>query len=79
MKKTHGKLKDEHGHHIKHGINSGAGKCWTYRCFTSTFRDNICLILFLDIQSITKLTKIKPLEYCMFEGFIKKKGQLRYK
>jgi hypothetical protein len=23
MKKTHGKLKDEHGHHRKHGINSG--------------------------------------------------------
>jgi hypothetical protein len=51
MKKTHGKLKDEHGHHIKHGINSGAGKCWTYRCFTSTFGDNICLI-FVFIHSI---------------------------
>jgi hypothetical protein len=35
--------------------------------------------LFLDIQSITNLTKTKPLEYCMFEGVIKKKGQLRYK
>jgi hypothetical protein len=35
--------------------------------------------LFLDIKSITKLTKTKPLEYCMLEGFIKKKGQLRYK
>jgi hypothetical protein len=35
--------------------------------------------LFLYIQSNTKLTKTKPLEYCMFEGFIKKKGQLRYK
>jgi len=28
-KKNHGKLKDEHGHHRKNGINSGAGKCWT--------------------------------------------------
>ena len=28
-KKKHGKLKDEHVHHRKNGINSGAGKCWT--------------------------------------------------
>jgi hypothetical protein len=40
----------------------------------------ICVsYLFLNIQSITKLTKSKTQEYCMFKSFIKKKGQLGYK
>ena len=25
----HEKVRDEHGHNRKNGINSGAGKCWT--------------------------------------------------
>jgi hypothetical protein len=27
-KKQQGKLKDEHGHHRKNGMNAGAGICW---------------------------------------------------
>jgi hypothetical protein len=79
MKKTHRKLKDEYGHHRKHGINSGAGKVGHTGASQVLFEIIFVSYLFLDIQSITKLTKTKPLEYCMFEGFIKKKGQLRYK
>ena len=56
-KKKHGKLKEEHGHHRKTGLTQVLANVGHNGCYTSTFLDIFVSYLFLNIQSITKLTK----------------------
>jgi hypothetical protein len=48
-------------------------------CFTGTFLDMFCLIFVFKHSINYEINKIKKKkEYCMFESFIKQKGQLGY-